>query len=615
MSSMRGLQSGIYQAVTSVSTRKVRQQTILTGSRGLSTVKRPQLNTPVKNKNLRVLKVPEHGVDILHDSLWNKGLAFSDSERDRFGLRGLLPPVERPLKGQRDRAMAWLRSEPDDTKKNIFLQELHHRNETLYHRLIVEYIEELAPLVYTPTVGTACLQFGNQYRTARGMYFAQKDRGMFSTMIHNWPHDDVHVIVVTDGSRILGLGDLGVHGMGIPIGKLALYCAAGGIAPHRVMPVMLDVGTNNPELIDDPNYLGTKMPRLTGDEYFDFVDEFMHAVFSRYPETVVQFEDFETPKAVPLLEKYRNEYRCFNDDIQGTGCVTLAGLLSAVRNADASVKDLRVVCAGAGSAGLGVCQQIVYGMVEAGLSHSEAMSRFVIITSQGALGKADGAHGDPNHSRGLGAERLPWVNEGVSDGADMLDAVKEHGANCLLGLSTVPGIFTKDVVQACAANHERPIIMPMSNPTNKSECTPAQAYEWTDGRAVVSTGSPFKPVQLADGQTLIPSQCNNMYVFPGIGLAASVAGVKTITDKMLYLAAVACSESMTQEEIDEGRTFPAIARIRDVSHTVACAIIAEAMKQKLTTKIDMSLDEQGISDYVTSKMYYPQYIPLVQKRR
>jgi malate dehydrogenase (oxaloacetate-decarboxylating) len=263
-----------------------------------------------------------------------------------------------------------------------------------------------------------------------------------------------------------------------------------------VLPVTLDVGTNNPALLEDPEYMGCKTPRLKGDEYFELVDEFMHAVFSRWPDVVVQFEDFETTKAVPLLAKYRNKYRCFNDDIQGTGCVTLAGLLSAARNAGTSIKDLRIVCAGAGSAGLGVCSQIVDGMVEAGLSREEAMSRFAIVTSVGVLGKPDGTNSDPNHKRGLSSDRVPWVNQAISDGTSMVDAVKQHNANCLLGLSTIPGIFTEEVVKATHANHPAPIVMPMSNPTAKSECTPEQAYKWTNGAAVVATGSPFQPVTL-----------------------------------------------------------------------------------------------------------------------
>jgi malate dehydrogenase (oxaloacetate-decarboxylating)(NADP+) len=304
------------------------------------------------------------------------------------------------------------------------------------------------------------------------MYFSQEDRGHFGTMVHNWPHDDVHVIVVTDGSRILGLGDLGAHGMGIPIGKLALYCAAGGIAPHRVLPVMLDVGTNNKALLEDDEYVGVRRPRLEGDEYFDMVDEFMAAVFARWPGVVVQFEDFETSKAVPLLAKYRNIYRVFNDDIQGTGCVALSGLMSAARNSGSKLTDMRVLCAGAGSAGLGVCAQLVDGMVEAGLSRSEALSRFLVCTHLGALGAADGQHGDPNHKGGMYTEHVkPFMNPTVSDGTSLVDCAKQFKPTVLLGMTAHAKVFTEELVRTMAANCPRPIIMPMSNPTAKAECS------------------------------------------------------------------------------------------------------------------------------------------------
>ena len=436
----------------------------------------------------RPLKPTSKGIDILHDPLWSKSTAFGIAERDRLGLRGLLPPVVRSADEQAARLMRALREEGSDTRKNLFLQELHNRNETLYHKLLVENIEEVAPLVYTPTVGNACVEFGSQFRRSRGMYFSRDDRGMFSSMVHNWPHEDVHVIVVTDGSRILGLGDLGAHGMGIPIGKLALYCAAGGIAPHRVLPVTLDVGTNNERLLADDDYLGVRARRLEGDAYFDMVDEFMHAVYLRWPDVVVQFEDFETPKAVPLLAKYRDTHRCFNDDIQGTGCVTLAGLLAASAQAGVPLTEQRFVCAGAGSAGLGVCAAIVDGMVEAGLSRDAAMARFCVVTSQGALGAPDGARGDPNHARGLSADRAPWVCAAVSDGTPMAEAVRQFAPTCLLGLSTVPGVFSEDVVRAAADACARPIVMPMSNPTSKSECTPEQAY--TCARAAAESAPP-----------------------------------------------------------------------------------------------------------------------------
>eukprot|EP00606_Chrysophyceae_sp_TOSAG23-5_P001205 GSChrysophyteH2.ASY1.ANO1.841.1 assembled CDS len=491
------------------------------------------------------------------------------------------------LEEQKARVDAHLDSYSTPEEKNLYLQDLANRNETLYFRCLVDDIEKMAPLVYTPTVGSVCENFADQFRRARGNKY---DRGEMSSMAHNWPHDDVHVIVVTDGSRILGLGDLGINGMGIPIGKLALYCAAGGIAPHRVLPVTLDVGTNNKALQSSSTYMGIPEDRISGPEYFDMVDEFMQAVFARWPNVIVQFEDFETPKAVPLLARYRDKYRMFNDDIQGT-----------------------VLCVGAGSAGLGVCEQIVDGMVEAGLDREEAMRRFVVTTSTGALGKHDGKHGDPNVKRNkISSLTKPWINETVSDGTRVADIITEFKPNVLLGLSTVKDTFDEEIIRNMAAVHERPIIMPMSNPTDKAECTPAQAYEWTDGKAVVATGSPFLPVEYK-GKTFIPSQCNNMYIFPGVGLACSVAGVSTITNKMLYLAAEACTNTMTQEEIDEGRTFPKLTRIREVSKNVAVAIIEEALREGLCTKFSKRDQEEGVANVVGRKMYFPHYVPLVRK--
>lgn len=431
-------------------------------------------------------------------------------------------------------------------------------------------------------------------------------------MVYNWPHDDVHVIVVTDGSRILGLGDLGVHGMGIPIGKLALYCAAGGIAPHRVLPVTLDVGTNNKSHLADPDYVGLQVPRLQGDEYFELVDEFMAAVFHRWPNVIVQFEDFETSKAVPLLAKYRNRYRCFNDDIQGTGAVTLAGILSAARNGGASITDMRLLCVGAGSAGLGVCNQVMLGMIEAGLTREEALSRFAVCSVDGVIGAADGSHGDPHHKAGMHEDHVEWVNRSLSDGTSLLETVRAFKPTVLLGLTAHGGVFTEEIVRLMAAQCERPIIIPMSNPTSNCECTAEDAYKWSDGRAVVATGSPFPPVTLADGRTLIPSQCNNMYIFPGIGLAASVGGITRITNAMLYRAAVACADSMTAEDVAEGRTFPNIKRIRTVSLKVAVAVIEEGVREGLAPKIrPHHLESVGIEQLVESKMYFPAYVPLL----
>ncbi len=565
-------------------------------------------------RHMRPLKTPQFGKDILHDPLWNKGTAFSMVERDMLGIRGLVPPAVRTIEEQLERVKQHLDNESSPEKKNLYLQDLANRNETLYFRTLVDNIGEMAPLVYTPTVGLVCQKFGDHFRRARGMYLSSADRGSMSTIVHNWSASRVDVIVVTDGSRILGLGDLGVNGMGIPIGKLALYCAAGGIAPHRVLPVTLDVGTNNQELLNDPFYLGTRMNRLVGPEYYDMVDEFMHAVNARWPDAFVQFEDFETPKAVPLLARYRDKYCMFNDDIQGTGSVTLSCLLSASRNAGlSSLKDLRVLCAGAGSAGTGVCNQILDGMVEAGLSRHEAQSAFAVLTNHGALGNADGANGDPNHTEGITELQEPWVNTKISDGTSLLEAIKIHKPNVLLGLSTAKGIFNQEVLQEMARINDKPIIMPMSNPTSKAECTAEEAYLHTNGNAIVASGSPFDPVVL-NGKTYIPSQCNNMYIFPGVGLACSVAGVTNITDRMLYLAAEACTNTMTQEEIDEGRTFPAIDRIREVALNVAVAIVEEGLRHGMCPKLKKTHLVHGVEAFIKSKMYYPVYVPLVHER-
>lgn len=553
------------------------------------------------------------GVDIIHDPLWNKGMAMDYPERDRLNLRGLVPPRVKSLEEQMERTLRMIRREDSDIRKNMILQDLHDRNEVLYHRIVLEHIKEIAPLIYTPTVGVVCQQFGLNFRRSRGMYFSRNDRGMFNSMVYNWPHSDVKVIVVTDGSRILGLGDLGVHGMGIPIGKLALYCAAGGIAPSEVLPIMLDVGTNNEELLASSDYVGTAERRLEDDEYFDFVDEFMQAVTARWPHCVVQFEDFETPKAAPLLAKYREMYRCFNDDIQGTGCVTLAGIISAARNAGSpDITGMKFLCVGAGSAGLGVCSAIVDGMVEAGMSPEAARNNFVICTSQGALGATDGKHGDPNASRGISADRRPWVNPAVSDGASMLEVIETFKPRCLLGLAAQGPLFTEEMLAAMCSYTDKPIVMPMSNPTAKAECTPEQAYRWTAGRAVVATGSPFASVTI-DGTTYTPSQCNNMYVFPGIGLAAALSGTSKITDKMLYAAAVACADSMNDDERSEGRTFPALERIRDVSHAVACAVIEEGFQANLVTKLrqDEFRTKASLETFVRNNMWLPEYRPLV----
>ena len=564
----------------------------------------------------KVLACHEYGEDILNSSLWNKGLAFDLAERDRLGVRGLLPPVVRSLEDQCQRTLARLSNLPDDVARNMYLQELHGRNETLFHRLLLDNIEMIAPLVYTPTVGLVCQQFGNQFGRARGMFFSSQDQGHFSTMIYNWQHDDVHVIVVTDGSRILGLGDLGAQGMGIPIGKLALYCACGGIAPHRVLPVTLDVGTNNKALLEDPNYIGMRHPRLEGEEYYNMVDEFMGAVYARFPNVVVQFEDFETAKAVPLLEKYQRNFRCFNDDIQGTGAVTLAAVVGGAKAAKRPFKSTRVLCIGAGSAGIGVCSAIVDGLMKSGLEKEEARKQIIVADQFGVLGRPDGKYGNPHFKESVIADQMhmPWVNWTISDGTPVEEICATFKPNVLLGLTAHKGVFTEPLIRAMTkacveSGCERPIIMPLSNPTSRAECTPEEAVTWSDGRAIVATGSPFKPFKY-NGKEIHVSQCNNMYVFPGLGLAASVGGLKAFTDDVMFVAAKAIADSASDVDIENGRLFPRITSIRDVAAKVATDVLNFGFNENMTTTIKKHHVREGLDQYVRRKMYYPTYVPL-----
>lgn len=553
------------------------------------------------------INISVRGSEILTDPLYNKGTAFKTGERDRLRFRGLLPHRRMNIELQKERFLQAFRDEESYIKKNILLEDLHDRNETLYHRVLVDHMEEVAPVVYTPTVGQACQEFGARFRRSRGMYFSEEDRGHMAAMVYNWPHKDVHVIVVTDGSRILGLGDLGANGMGIPIGKLALYCAAGGIAPHRVLPVVLDVGTDNEEILNDKFYLGVPKKRLRGPEYFYLVEEFMQAVRYRWPNVLVQFEDFSSDVAQTLLDQYRHDHLVFNDDIQGTGATALAGLLCALRATGASVDSLgdqRILIAGAGSAGIGIAQVLMQAMVEQGRTEEEAKKAFYVVDQDGLLGT--------ERLESLTPEQQIFAR---SEGGGM--SLKEVVTNCkptiLLGVTAVGGLFTEEIVREMAAHVERPIVFPLSNPTTRAECTAEQAYEWTDGRCIFASGSPFDPVHLEDGRTVYPSQCNNMYVFPGLGLGATVCGAKTVTDRMLYIAAEALAKFVPDEDVAEGKVFPPINRIREVSHTIAVAVVEEAIRDGQATKLTEK-DMLDLDDFVMHKMYYPEYVPLIEKR-
>jgi malate dehydrogenase (oxaloacetate-decarboxylating)(NADP+) len=424
-----------------------------------------------------------------------------------------------------------------------------------------------------------------------------------ASMVYNWPHDDVQIIVVTDGSRILGLGDLGTNGMGIPVGKLSLYVAAGGIDPRRTLPVMLDCGTDNDDLRNDPTYLGMTHPRLQEQEYFSLVHEFIMAAFHRWPNAMMQFEDFSTANAQTILEAYRGKKLCFNDDIQGTGAVTLAGLLGALKaqGPDSQLRDQRVFIVGAGSAGIGVADSIRQGMQHQGLSEAEARSRIWIFDDKGMLGAA-------RPTSTLSSKQLPFRRQDEDGDISLAEAVKKHRPGVLLGLTGIGGLFKENVVKEMAKHHVRPIIFPLSNPTSSAECTAEQAYQWTEGRAIFASGSPFDPVSI-NGRVLTPSQCNNMFIFPGIGLGATGVRAKAVTDEMLFSAAQALADCVTPEDIAAGQVFPRVAKIRQVSVSVAAAVARTAMYHGIARR----MPPPDLEAFLDRTMWRPVYRPIVQE--
>lgn len=438
------------------------------------------------------------------------------------------------------------------------------------------------------------------------MYFSAQDRGHMASMVYNWPQTDVHVIVVTDGSRILGLGDLGCNGMGIPIGKLSLYCAAGGIAPHRVMPVVLDVGTDNEALLNDKFYLGIQKPRLQGAPYYHVVDEFIQAARHRWPNVLIQFEDFSSDKAQKLLNKYRDEVLCFNDDIQGTGATTLAGVLGGLRakgEKPTSLGDQRILIAGAGSAGIGVAQVLLAAMVEHGRSEEEAKRCFFVADEKGLLAT--------DRISELSPEQALFARD-TDGGLSLSGIVNKYKPTMILGMTAVGGLFSEKLIRDMAEHCERPIIFPLSNPTTKAECSAQQAFEWTDGRCIFASGSPFDPVEIK-GKKFYPTQCNNMFVFPGVGLGVTLAGSKTVSDRMLHVAAEALANYVTEEELAEGKVFPKLDTIRDVSKKVAIAVIEEAIRTGQAPALSEK-DLANLDEFVSRKMYDPIYVPLIEKR-
>ena len=531
------------------------------------------------------------GFDVLFNPALNKGTAFTEEERDKYKLRGLLPSRVTDPDVQLHRALENMRRKYYDIERYIFLSALQSRNERLYYRAIMEHIEEIMPLIYPPTLGQACKEFAAIFRQPKGIYITAEDRGNVRSILANWLEQDVRVIVVTDGERILGLGDLGANGMGIPIGKLALYVACAGIHPHQCLPIMLDVGTNNEELLNDPLYLGINQHRLTGDEYDSLIDEFIQAAQDAYPKALIQFEDFLTPNAYRLLNKYRDQILCFNDDIQGTAAVALAGVYASIRISDLNFSGLRIMFLGAGSAATGIADLITYALQQEGLSAAEARQRLWFVDIAGLVVK---------NRNDLMQHNLPYAHDHPP--ADFITAIKQIKPHILIGATGFPGTFTQEVVELMAEINDRPALFALSNPTSRAECTAQQAYEWTNGQAIFTSGSPFAEVVLK-GKTFKPGQGNNAYIFPGIGLGSVMSGASRITEDMFLVAAQKLASLVSEERLSEGAIYPPISDIRSVSLDIATAVAEKSIEQNLAS-LPESIDlKQAIANY----MYDPRY--------
>lgn len=545
-----------------------------------------------------------YGQALLENSVFNKGSAFTEEERDLYGLRGLLPPHVDTLEEQVARAYGAYKEASGDLQKHIFLRQLQDTNEILFYRLLLGHIEEMLPIVYTPTVGLACEQFSHIYRRPRGLFISYPNRGNIRKILANRPVTDVDVIVVTDGERILGIGDQGAGGMGIPIGKLSLYTLIGGIHPERTLPIILDVGTNNRERLNDPLYVGWHHERVTGKDYDDFLAEFVEAVKVEMPNVCLQWEDFATAHARPLLDRYRNQLLTFNDDIQGTAAVALGAVLSAVNIKGESLKEQTIVFLGAGSAGVGVADYLRAAMVKQGLSDAEARGRFYMVDKDGLLhdGRTDllpeqRVYAQPVNTVG------GWAKEG--QGIGLLEVIDRINATILIGLSTVSGAFTRPIVERMAAKVERPIIFPLSNPTSRSEAIPADLMKWTQGRALVASGSPFEAV-FWEGWRKPISQCNNVYIFPAIGLALVASKARRVTDTMLIAAAEALGKLSPALSDPAAPLLPELRHARNVAIEIALAVALQAIQDGVAP----SASEEELREAVMANQWYPDYYHL-----
>ncbi|HVS51339.1 MAG TPA: NAD-dependent malic enzyme [Opitutaceae bacterium] len=533
------------------------------------------------------------GAALLADPLLNKGTAFTERERDALGLRGLLPPRVFTLEEQVQRSLAAVRRKPDALEKYIYLTNLQNRNEVLFYRLVLDHVEEMVPLIYTPTVGQACLEYGAIYRRSRGLFITLQERGRIAEILRLWPHERARLIVVTDGERILGLGDLGALGMGIPIGKLALYTACAGVHPYYTLPITLDVGTDNATLLEGPFYIGIRQKRARGAAYDSFIEEFVAAVSTVFPHALLQWEDFGNSTAFQLLQRHRRRLPSFNDDIQGTAAVALAGLLAALPLTRGTLAQQRLLFLGAGEAGTGIADLFVAALRGEGVSEAEARRQCWFVDSKGLVVQSRRAE--------LAAHKLPYAHEHAFL-PTLADAVQALRPTALIGVSGTPATFTREIIGAMAQLNERPVVFALSNPTSKAECTAEQAYAWSSGRAIFASGSPFPPVEL-EGRRFVPGQGNNIYIFPGVGLGALASEAREVTDEMFLAAARTLASLVTAEDLAVGRVFPPLTKIREVSLRIATAVATHAHERGLARAprpADLTAD-------IRARMFEPVY--------
>ncbi|SIQ82088.1 NAD-dependent malic enzyme [Aeromonas sp. RU39B] len=552
------------------------------------------------NNQKRPLYIPYAGPALLETPLLNKGSAFTAEERASFNLEGLLPHNIETIDEQAERAYRQYQAFGNDMDRHIYLRNIQDTNETLFYRLLSNHLKEIMPIIYTPTVGQACQEFSNIYRRARGLFISYPDRDRIDDLLQNATKQNVKVIVVTDGERILGLGDQGIGGMGIPIGKLSLYTACGGISPAYCLPVVLDVGTNNQQLLADPFYMGWHNPRITGEEYAEFVDAFIQAVKRRWPDVLLQFEDFAQGNAMPLLNRYKDELCCFNDDIQGTAAVTLGSLIAACKASGAKLSEKRVAFLGAGSAGCGIAEQIVAQMKAEGLSDAQARARVFMVDRFGLI--TDKIPNQLDFQRRLSQPLERVADWPVGDNISLLEVMEHARPDILIGVSGQPGLFTEAVTRTMHQHCPRPIVFPLSNPTSRVEATPADILRWTDGQALVATGSPFAPVEHKG--TLYPiAQCNNSYIFPGIGLGVLASGARRVTEAMLMAASRALAECSPLAQGNGTALLPDLADIQQVSRHIAKWVAKTAMLQGKAVQTSDEVIEAAID----GNFWQPEY--------